>query len=221
MRVRVLPGAPVNSRDMILFESFIQDFGYLAVFLFSCIEGEVAVLTAGFLCKQGLMSLEWVIFIAFFGTMLTEQVLYFVGRIYGMKIIDRHPKLKEKSQRVIEFLKKYDSAFIFGCRFVYGIRNVSPVMIGVAGIPPLKYSLLNVPAAFIWAVIVAGAGYAFANVVEKAKDNLQYVQYGALVLLIFALGYFVLQKRQRKIRRNHPNNSSKSNCVHNSVREID
>ena len=184
-----------------MFESFIQDFGYYAVFLFACIEGEVAVLTAGFLCRQGLMSLEWVIFSAFLGTMITEQILYFVGRIYGMKLIEKHPKLKEKSQKVLEFLRKYDSAFIFGCRFVYGIRNISPVMIGAADIPPLKYSALNIPAAFVWAVIVAGAGYAFANVVEKAKDNLQYVQYAALFVLLSALFYFIFKKNQKRKRR--------------------
>lgn len=158
----------------------------------------MAVLTAGVFCQQGLMSLQWVIFVAFLGTMLTEQALYFVGRIYGMQLIDRYPSLKEKSQRVIEFLRKYDSAFIFGCRFVYGIRNVSPIMIGVADIPPLKYSALNIPAAFIWAVIVAGAGYVFADVIEKAKDNLQYVQYGAWALLVGALVYFIYRKNQKK-----------------------
>ena len=143
------------------------------------------------------MSLQWVVFVAFLGTMMTEQVLYFVGRIYGMKLIDRYPKLKEKSQKVIEFLRKYDSIFIFGCRFVYGIRNISPIMIGVANIPPLKYSALNIPAAFVWAVVVAGAGYAFANVVEKAKDNLAYVQYGALVLLMGSLFYFIFKKQKK------------------------
>ena len=147
------------------------------------------------------MSLQAVIFAAFLGTMITEQILYFVGRIYGMKLIDKHPNLKEKSQKVIEFLKKYDSAFIFGCRFVYGIRNISPVMIGAANIPPMKYSALNIPAAFIWAVVVAGAGYAFANVLEKAKDNLQYVQYGALALLISALSYFLYKKNKKRSRR--------------------
>ena len=201
MRVRILPGAPFSSRDIGLFESFIQDFGYYAVFLFACIEGEIAVLTAGFLCRQGLMSLQGVIFAAFLGTMITEQILYFVGRIYGIKLIEKHPKLKEKSQKVLEFLRKYDSLFIFGCRFVYGIRNISPIMIGAADIPPLKYSALNIPAAFVWAVIVAGAGYAFANVVEKAKDNLQYVQYAALVVLLSALFYFIFKKNQKRKRK--------------------
>ena len=155
-------------------------------------------MTAGFLCQRGFMSLQWVILVAFLGTMLTEQALYFVGKLYGMKFIDRYPKLKEKSQRAIEFLRKYDSAFIFGCRFIYGIRNVSPIMIGAAGIPPLKYSALNIPAAFVWAASVASVGYAFSDIFEIAKDNLQYIQYGALAILIGALLYFTYNKNKKK-----------------------
>lgn len=183
-----------------MFEHLIRDYGYYAVFFFACIEGEIAVLTAGFLCKQGLMSLQLVMISAFLGTVLTEQVLYFVGRIYGTKLLDRYPKLKEKSEKIIEFLRKYDSVFIFGCRFVYGIRNVSPVIIGVADISPLKYSLLNIPAACIWAVIVAGAGYVFANMLEKTKDNLEYFQYIALMILLAALICFFLKKNRKKKR---------------------
>lgn len=184
-----------------MFEHFIRDYGYYAVFLFACIEGEIAVLTAGFLCRQGLMSLQWVMFAAFLGTVITEQVLYFVGRIYGVRLIDRYPKLKEKSKKVIEFLRKYDSAFIFGCRFVYGIRNVSPVIIGVADISPIKYSTLNVPAACIWAVTVAGAGYVFADMLEKAKDNLEYFQYAALVFLTVTLAWFFFTKNKKRKSR--------------------
>jgi len=181
-----------------LFEHFIQEYGYYAVFIFACVEGEIAVLTAGFLCKQGLMSLQTVILSAFLGTLLTEQGLYFVGRIYGMRLLNNRPHLKKKAQKVIEFLRKYDSVFIFGCRFVYGIRNISPIMIGISNISPLKYSTLNVPAAFIWAVSVAGAGYVFANALESVKDHLEYVQYVALFILMLALGYFLYRKNIRK-----------------------
>ena len=190
-----------------MFEHFIRDYGYYAVFLFACIEGEIAILTAGFLCKQGLLSLRSVMIAAFLGTVITEQILYFIGRIYGTKLLDKYPQLKKKSQKVIEFLRKYDAAFIFGCRFVYGIRNISPVVIGIADIPPLKYSLLNIPAACVWAVTVAGAGYVFAGMLEKAKDNLAYVQYGALGILLAALIWFIFQKKNKR------KNSTKTKVV--------
>jgi membrane protein DedA with SNARE-associated domain len=179
-----------------LFESFIQTYGYYAVFVFACIEGEIAVLTAGFLCRQGMMSLQFVILWAFLGTLITEQCLFFVGRIYGLKLLENHPKLLKKSNSAIDFLRKYDSAFIFGSRFIYGIRNISPIIIGIAKIAPLKFSTLNVPAAFIWSIVVAGAGYLFADVLESAKENLKYVQIGALVILCAALAHFFLRKKR-------------------------
>jgi membrane protein DedA with SNARE-associated domain len=180
-----------------LFESFIKIYGYYAVFIFACIEGEIAVLTAGFLCRQGLMSLQLVMLFAFLGTLITEQCLFFVGRIYGVKILEKYPKLAKKSRKVIKFLKKYDSAFIFGSRFIYGIRNVSPIIIGTAQITPLKFSTLNIPAALIWSVTVAGAGYIFANVLESAKESLEYIQIGALIILCAALIYFFRQKTKK------------------------
>ena len=184
-----------------MLEQFIQEFGYYAVFIFACIEGEIAVLTAGFLCRHGQMHLPYVMLFAFLGTMITEQILYFAGRAQGTKLLKKYPQMQERFGRVLEFLRKYDSYFIFGCRFVYGIRNISPIAIGVAGISPLKYSALNIPAAAVWAVSVAGAGYAFAHILTKVQNHMQYLQYTALILLLTAWGYFINKKKKRKKKK--------------------
>jgi membrane protein DedA with SNARE-associated domain len=182
----------------ILFENFIQSYGYYAVFLFACIEGEIAVLTAGFLCHRGMMSLDFVILFAFLGTLITEQCLFFVGRIYGIRLLKKYPKIFDKSQKVIDFLRKYNASFIFGSRFIYGIRNISPIVIGVANIHPIKFSSLNVPAALIWSVLVAGAGYVFAETLESAKEHMQLIQIAVLVLLIIAVTLFVFKYNKGK-----------------------
>jgi membrane protein DedA with SNARE-associated domain len=184
-----------------LFESFIQTYGYCAVFVFACIEGEIALLTAGFLCRHGMMSLRLVMLFAFLGTLITEQCMFFIGRNYGVKLLEKYPKLLRKTRNVMEFLKKYNSSFIFGSRFVYGIRNISPLVIGMAEISPLRFSMLNIPAAFIWSVLVAGAGYLFADVLESTKESLKYIQIGALTILGIALLCFFYSKSKKK--KNH------------------
>ncbi|MDR0753252.1 MAG: DedA family protein [Holosporaceae bacterium] len=184
-----------------MFENFIQTYGYCAVFIFACIEGEIALLTAGFLCRHGIMSLRLVMLFAFLGTLITEQCMFFVGRNYGVKLLEKYPKLSKKARSVIEFLKRYNSAFIFGSRFVYGIRNISPLAIGMAEISPLRFSMLNIPAAFVWSVLVAGAGYLFADILESAKENLRYIQIGALATLCIALLYFLYGKSKKKGKR--------------------
>jgi membrane protein DedA with SNARE-associated domain len=181
-----------------VFENFIQAYGYWAVFVFACIEGEIALLTAGFLCHQGLMSLRCVMLFAFLGTLITEQSLFFVGRVCGPKLLEKYPNLLKKSHHVIAFLKKYNSAFIFGSRFIYGIRNISPIIIGIAEIPPIRFSTLNIPAALLWSVLVAGAGYLFADVLESAKENLKYVQMSALGIFGAALLYFLYGKSKKR-----------------------
>ena len=185
-----------------MFQEFIQEYGYYAVFLFACIEGEIAVLTAGFLCQRGLMSLDLVILCAFLGTFMTEQCLFFVGRIYGTKILKKYPKAAKKSERIIEFLQKYDAAFIFGSRFIYGIRNFSPIAIGMANIHPIKFSTFNIPAAFVWSVVIAGAGYLFSDAFDAAEEHMQVVEILALVLLCVVLGIFLFKKRKKSKKRN-------------------
>ncbi len=181
-----------------MFENFIQSYGYYAVFLFACIEGEIAVLTAGFFCKQGLLSLDLVILFAFLGTLITEQGLFFVGKIYGIQLLENHPKIFKKSKNAIEFLRKYDSAFIFCSRFVYGIRNISPIIIGAAGISPLKFSTLNIPAALIWSITVSSAGYLFADALNSAKGHMKIVQFFALIVFASLFCYFFYKRKKRK-----------------------
>lgn len=183
---------------LILFQEFIQQYGYYAVFFFACIEGEVAVLTAGFLCHRGLMSLDLVILFAFLGTFITEQGFFFFGRVYGVRLLQKHPKLAQKSEKIMRFLRKYDTIFIFCSRFIYGIRNFSPIAIGMTGIHPLKFSACNIPAAFIWSAIVAGAGYFFSNALESAKENMHVAEMLALGLVILVLGIYLYRKRRKK-----------------------
>jgi membrane protein DedA with SNARE-associated domain len=181
-----------------LFEHFIELYGYYAVFAFACIEGEIAILTAGFLCRSGLMSLPMVIAVAFAGTLITEQSLFFVGRTHGRKLLEKYPKMQTKTQKIMDFLKKYNEIFIFGSRFIYGIRNISPIVIGMAGIHPFKFSSLNVPAAMLWSVVVAGAGYWFADVLESVGENMKIVQIAALMIFLTAVSVFVYRRSCKK-----------------------
>ena len=168
------------------------------MFLCACIEGEIAVLTAGFLCRRGLLSLDFVILSAFLGTLLAEQGLFFVGRIYGVRLIEKYPKFFRKSKKIMEFLRQYNAAFIIGSRFIYGIRNISPIIIGMAQIPPVKFAALNIFAALTWAISVAGVGYLFADALNIVKEHMKILQ--AIALISFALAVIVFVRKKSKKR---------------------
>lgn len=166
---------------MVMMEDFIQTWGYLAVFLGSLIEGESVILTAGFLAHEGYLSLPKIIIISFFGTLIADQVLYLVGRKYGERGLSNFPKLQNKANRAFKLLHKWDGYFMMSFRFIYGIRIMSPIVIGMSGILPRRFAIYNIFAAAIWAVVSCCAGYFLGHLIMDQLHNLPKILLGVIL----------------------------------------
>ena len=175
----------------------ISTYGYYAVFFFACIEGEVALITAGFLARHGYLDIHNVILVAFLGTVIFEQFVYFVGRYYGRGLLSKFPRYEKPAKRAMAFLRKYNTMFLFWYRFIYGIRNISPLIIGMAKVPKLKYAVTNVFASIIWATSIACIGYIFADAMESASNSVQIFQKILLIVFISAPIIFFLLKSKK------------------------
>lgn len=153
------------------FIAFVTDWGYLAVFLGSLVEGESVILTASAMASQGYLSLPKIMIIAFFGTLFADQALFFVGRRFGPSLFTRYPRLKQPSDKAFRLLHKMDTWFILTFRFIYGIRIVSPIVIGAAGISPQRFLPLNFISAVIWTVVSCVGGYMLGDVMMSILEN--------------------------------------------------
>lgn len=166
---------------MLTMEEFVSKWGYWAVFLGSLIEGESVILPAGYFASQGFLSLPWVITIAFFGTLIADQSLFMVGHVWGRRILSFFPKLNPPAERAFLFLKQYGSFYILTFRFIYGVRIISPLIIGTAGFPFGQFAFLNLIAAALWSVLSCGAGYVFGNFIMYHLSPVQrFLLLGAL-----------------------------------------
>jgi membrane protein DedA with SNARE-associated domain len=180
-------------------EEFIRNYGYLGVFLGACIEGETILLAAGCACYFGYLNLITVMITAFFGTLIADQVCYHIGRFYGPALLQKYPKVAEKADRVFYLLKKYDAWFMMSFRFIYGIRIASPLIIGASGITPSRFTWFNFPAALVWAIIVAGCGYIFAESILWFIDNIiEYQKYVAGSIVLVIAGWFTYKNIVKK-----------------------
>ncbi len=189
--------------------------GYLILLLGSFVEGESVVLTAGFFAYKGYLSLPLIMFIAFAGSLCADQLLFFLGRIYGPALLQRKPNLKEKADKAFSLLHRYNLWFILGFRFIYGIRTVSPFVIGASGIAVKRFAILNLIAAAIWSVLSCSAGYLlgyfFADEIEYAIDQaikFQKITISSIILIIAATAtffYFKRKKEKKNIDQNRSN----------------
>ena len=165
----------------------LQTWGYPVVFLGTLLEGETVLLLAGLAAQAGYLELQWVMATAWAGAVTGEQVWFFVGRRHGERLLRRYPKLKSKAQRLTALLGRYHLPLILSLRFLYGLRTVGPIALGMSRVPWARFTALDFAAAVVWAVVVASVGYAFGRVLELWLGDLKRIEH-VLALILIAAG---------------------------------
>jgi len=164
---------------------FVEDYGYLAVFVGTLLEGEAILLLAAYAAHRGYLSLPAVIGVAFCGATLGDQIFFFSGRFFGHGLMQRLPLIRARAERINGLLLRYHAALIIGIRFAYGLRIAGPIVIGMSGLNPGRFLLFNALGALIWAPLIAGIGYLFGHTLEWLFADLkQYETIGLLGLLL-------------------------------------
>jgi membrane protein DedA with SNARE-associated domain len=154
-------------------ESFIDTYGYAAILIGTFLEGETVLVLGGFAAHRGYLSLPWVIIAALVGTLSGDQLYFFLGRWHSQKMLAKHPSWEARAARVENLLQRFQRLIIIGFRFLYGLRTVTPFVIGMSSISTLQFILLNIIGALVWAVLVGIGGYAFGSALEAIIGNVK------------------------------------------------
>ncbi len=180
-------------------EGFIDQYGYWAVLLGAMIEGESIILTASALAALGHLSIVRVALVTFLGTLIADQAIYFLGHFYGSKslvyLVNKFPKLKPHVEKGLQFLKKHETTYILSFRFIYGIRIISPFIIGAQNISFARFAVLNLVAAIVWTVLSCALGYFLGAFVSQFTHNITLVIMGIVFGIV---GFSLLIGRIKK-----------------------
>ena len=166
------------------FEYLINTYGYLAVLIGTFIEGESVLILGGMASQMGYLELPGVIGSAFAASLAWDQTLFFTGRRYGRAGLARFPRIKPKVDRVLGLIDRYRAPVIFIFPFLHGIRGVSPLAIGMSGVPVKLFVCLNIAATVLWAASLGLGGYFFGQAAQSFLGDMKYYQIGALAGLV-------------------------------------
>lgn len=151
---------------------FLVQYGLIVVYLGVILEGESVVIAAGFLAHQHVMNPYYVFLAAFAGSVTGDQAWFFVGRyLAGSRFAQRQIE-RPVFAKVLRQIQRNQVLFILGFRFIYGIRTIGPIALGIARVPPLLYLALNIASAAVWAAIMTSIGYLFGETVERFSGRL-------------------------------------------------
>ncbi|MCB1734749.1 MAG: DedA family protein [Gammaproteobacteria bacterium] len=154
-------------------ETLVSTYGYAAVGIGAFVEGETIVMLGGFAAHRGYLELPWVILVAFLGSFIGDQFYFHLGRAKGEEWIRKLPHVGKKSDKVFALLNKHQTWLILGFRFLYGLRTVTPILVGAARISPARFFLLNFLGAMVWAIVIGAVGYVFGNIFKVLLGDLK------------------------------------------------
>jgi membrane protein DedA with SNARE-associated domain len=181
--------------------SLIQHYGYAAIVLGTFLEGETVLVLGGLAAHLGYLSFPGVIGAAFAGAIIGDQTFFFLGRRNGQAWLLKRPNWQKRAQRVLDLLHRHRIPLILGFRFVYGIRAVTPFVLGMSRVPYWQFALFNVIGAAAWATTVGTAAFFLGKAIEPYLGQIRHYElrvFGALAIVALVYAAFHLHRIWRR-----------------------
>ena len=194
-------------------EQYIHQYGYLAVFVGTFLEGDVVLLLGAYLACAGYFDLPLVMTAAFVGTLLGDQAFFFLGRTRGLDYLLRKRRWKRKADKVNGWLSRNRYPMILGLRFIYGFRSVVSFIFGHSRVSVSSFLVLHLISVFIWVIVIGIGGYYFGKAIHtlaKNSDYLYTISIGTLIVAVLLWRY--VWKNRASVISFFKRKASERNC---------
>jgi membrane-associated protein len=209
-----IPDSPSGVLDFVM--GLLLAHGYLVIFLGAALDnfglpssGDIVLFAGGFFANNGQAALPLVMLSGFAGALVSDNSVYWIGRIGGRPLIDRILKIRllqllinEKSlEKVERYFESHGGKTVFVGRFGPGLRSMTPLFAGVTRMGYFRFVPYNVAAAFVWAVVYSLIGYVFGQYWSELLAVARSFGFSVMALAILVIVAFVLRRRYRRKKR--------------------
>jgi membrane-associated protein len=208
---------PDSPRGILHFVSgLLLAHGYAVIFIGAALDnfglpasGDVVLFAGGWFANLGRVALPLVMLSGFAGALVSDNAVYWIGRIGGRPLISRVLKMRflhflinegtlEKVERSFE---AHGGKMVFVGRFGPGLRSMTPLFAGVSRMKYYKFLPYNLSAAAVWAVAYTLVGYVFGSYWSDLLAVAKSFGYGIVALVALILGAYLLRRFLMRERR--------------------
>jgi len=178
----------------------ISTYGYIALFIYSLGGGFVALLGAGVLAYLGKMDLATSMSVAFVANALGDVLLVYLARYQKSMMMEGIKKHRRKLALSHILMKKYGSWIILIQKFVYGIKTLIPIAIGLTKYDFKKFVMFNIGSSAIWTFVVGFGSFYSGEALVKVAGVVSERPWIAIVILVVFAGslWLYLEKATKK-----------------------
>ena len=156
-------------------QELISQYGYWLMLVGALIEGEMFLIAGGIAAHHGLFNIPSLIILAIIGSLIHDHAFFYLGRFTKVEALiyriskkpSSYKKFKRRVTKGLNLLDQYGVILIISFRFMYGLRTIIPIIIGLSKISKIKFFILDLIGATLWSCTFIFGGYYFGHAMEN------------------------------------------------------
>ncbi len=189
-----------------LFENFIKnnlEYAYLIAFLVAVAEGTIIlglmpgtsyIVMMGILWAKGIIDPLLLFPIIILGATMGDLLGYSIGSFISGPLKKKfNDNLNYKIGK--KFVEKHGPKSVFIARFVTGMKEIVPFVMGTLNMNLKKFMTFNFLGAIGWSILWVGIGFLAGSIVDKAEHFVKII--GLMILSIFLFSIYIFYKKHK------------------------
>ncbi|MFF1383913.1 DedA family protein [Arthrobacter sp. NPDC058288] len=174
------------------------------------IPSEVILPLAGFLTKQGSMSLALVFLTSTLGAYAGALLLYWIGAKLGLERsirgLSRLPLMdREDFEKAADWFQRHGKSAVFFGRFLPGVRSLISLPAGAEKMNLATFSIFTIAGSGLWNGLLIGLGVLLGaqyHLIEEYSKYLNYAVYAALAAVIAWVSIRAYRRQRERVDQN-------------------
>ena len=172
-------------------EEFIKDWGYIALFLYSFGGGFLGLAVASVVAYSGDLNIYICVLVAGISNFIGSQFLFFLARKNKNYAKDMMKKYGRKIALTHLLMQRYGSFIIFIQKYIYGIKTLIPLAMGITKYSAVKFSVFNAMAATLWAGVIGYLSFIAGEFILSLGEDFKYFGLVTGLVIIIAISYIL------------------------------
>ena len=146
----------------------LSTYGYIILAFYSFGGGMAGLIGAGVLSSMGKMDITLSIVIATLFNYIGDNVLFYMAQTNKQSVAPYIKKFKGRMHsRTILMMRRYGWMVLFLQKYLYGVKTLVPIIMGLSKYDLKKFFILNIFASIVWGVLVGLLSYYFSTAIQE------------------------------------------------------
>ena len=145
----------------------LATYGYIILAFYSFGGGMLALAGAGILSALGKMDIGTSIVIATISNFIGDTLLFYMSQVNKKDVLKYLKKHRRKIAYTNLLMRKYGWMAVFIQKYIYGVKTLVPIIMGLSKYNFKKFVILNFFASIVWGLIVGFGSYFFSSIVRQ------------------------------------------------------